>query len=144
VSGRLPWQVQVLVSYAYTDAYSASSVLDPDFGRVVGAGDPLLNVPKHNASVLLLKDLDVDGHKLTVGAGAKYISRRLGETGTKFYLPGYTLFRLFGTYQVTKNLSVTAEVNNLFDKVYYPASYAAIWIAPGAPREYQLRATYKF
>jgi iron complex outermembrane receptor protein len=144
VSGRLPWQVQVMLSYAYTDAYSASSVLDPDFGRIVASGDPLINIPKHNASVLLLKDIDVDGHKLTVGAGGKYVSRRLGETGTTFFLPGYSLYRLFGTYQVSKNFSVTGEVNNLFDKVYYPASYAAIWVAPGAPREFQLRATYKF
>lgn len=144
VAGRLPWQAQVMLSYAYTDAYSATSVLDPDFGRVVGSGDPLINIPKHNASVLLLKDVDLAGHKLTLGGGAKYISRRLGETGTKFYLPAYTLLRVFATYDVTKNLSVTGEVNNLTDKVYYPASYAAIWVAPGAPREYQIRATYRF
>jgi iron complex outermembrane receptor protein len=144
VSGRLPWQVQIMLSYAYTDAYAASSVLDPDFGRVVGSGDPLINIPKHNASALLLKDIDVAGHKLTLGAGGKYVSRRLGETGTRYYLPAYTLVRLFGTYQVSKNFSITGEVNNLFDKVYYPASYAAIWTAPGAPREFQLRATYKF
>ena len=144
VSGRLPWQVQVMLSYAYTDAYSATSVLDPDFGRVVGSGDPLINIPKHNAMLLLMKDIDLAGHKLTLGAGAKYVSRRLGETGTTFHLPGYTLFRLFGTYEVTRNFSVTGEVNNVADKVYYPASYAAIWIAPGAPREFQIRATYKF
>ena len=144
VSGKLPGQVQVLFSYAYTDAYSASSVLDPDFGRVVASGDPLINIPKHNANVLLMKDIDVDGHKLTLGAGGKYVSRRLGETGTSFYLPGYALFKVLATYQVSRNFSVTGEVNNLFDKVYYPASYAAIWVAPGAPREYQIRATYKF
>jgi len=144
VSGRLPWQVQVMVSYAYTDAYSASSVLDPDFGRVVGSGDPLINIPKHNASVLLMKDVDVAGRKLTLGAGGKYVSSRLGETGTTFRLPGYSIYRAFATYEVTRNFSVTGEVNNLTDKVYYPASYAAIWVAPGAPREYQIRATYKF
>ena len=144
VSGRLPGRVQVMLSYAYTDAYSASSVLDPDFGRVVGSGDPLINIPKHNASALLTKDVDLAGHNLTLGAGAKYVSSRLGETGTRFYLPGYALFRLFGTYEITKNFSVTGEVNNLADKVYYPASYAAIWVAPGAPREYQIRASYRF
>ena len=144
LSGKLPGQVQVLFSYAYTDAISASNVLDPDFRRVVGSGDPLLNIPKHNASLLLTKDVDMGGHKLTLGTGVKHVSRRLGETGTTFYLPSYTLARIFGTYEVTRNLSITGEVNNLFDKVYYPASFAALWVYPGAPRQYQVRATYKF
>ena len=144
LSGRLPGQVTVMFSYAYTDAYSTSNVLDPDFGRVVAPGDPLINIPKQNASLLVLKDFDLAGHKLTVGGGAKYLSRRLGETSTKFFLPGYTLVRLHATYEVMRNLSVTGEVTNLTDKVYYPASYAAIWVAPGAPRQFQVRANYKF
>ena len=144
LSGRLPGQVTVMFAYAYTDAYSTSSVLDVDFGRIVGSGDPLINIPKHNAYLLVLKDIDLSGHKLTVGGGAKYVSSRLGETGTKFFLPAYTLLNLQATYEVTRQLNVTAAVTNLADKVYYPASYAAIWVAPGAPREFQLRATYKF
>ena len=72
------------------------------------------------------------------------MSKRLGETGTTFFLPAYSLTRVFGTYHVSKQWSVTGEVTNVFDKVYYPASYAALWIAPGAPRQGQLRATYKF
>jgi len=126
------------------DAYSTSSVLDVDFGRIVGSGDPLINIPKHNAYLLVLKDIDLSGHKLTVGGGAKYVSSRLGETGTKFFLPAYTLLNLQATYEVTRQLNVTAAVTNLADKVYYPASYAAIWVAPGAPREFQVRASYKF
>ncbi|MEO8103647.1 MAG: TonB-dependent receptor [Betaproteobacteria bacterium] len=144
LSGRLPGQVTVMISYAYTDAISTSNVLDPDFGRVVAAGDPLINIPKQNASLMLLKDFDVSGHKLTVGGGAKYVSRSLGETGTKFFLPGYTLLRLLATYEVTRNFSVTGEVTNLTDKVYYPASFAALWVSAGAPRQFQIRATYKF
>ena len=144
IAGRLPGQVTVMFSFAYTDAISASNVLDPDFGRVVASGDPLLNIPKQNVSLLLLKDFDLAGHKLTVGGGAKYLSRRLGETGTKFFLPGYTLVRLQATYEVMRNLSVTGEVTNLTDKVYYPASFAALWVYPGAPRQFQVRANYKF
>jgi len=33
---------------------------------------------------------------------------------------------------------------NITDKVYYPASYAAIWVFPGEPREFHLRGTYHF
>ncbi len=143
-AGRLPGQIDVLFSYAYTDAYSASDVRDVDFGRVVASGDPLINIPKHNASLVATRNFDVDGHRLNVGGGLKYVSSRLGETGTNFYLPAYTTLRLFATYDITKQFSVTAEINNLTDKEYYPASFATLWVATGAPREYQLRGTYRF
>jgi len=143
-SARLPGDLQVLLSYAYTDAYAASGVLDPDFARLVSAGDPLINIPKHNGNLLLLKDINLDGHRLTLGGGVKYVSSRLGETGTHFFLPSYTLVRLLASYQITQKFSVSAEVNNLFDKEYYPSSFAALWVAPGAPRQYQIRTTYHF
>jgi iron complex outermembrane receptor protein len=144
LTGTLPGNVLVMLSYAYTDAYASSSVQDPDFGRVVAAGDPLLNIPKHNANVLVTKDFNVGGHRTLVGGGAKYVSSRLGETGTQFFLPSYTVAKIFATYDVTRNFSVTGEVNNLFDKQYWPASFAALWVATGAPRDYQIRGTYRF
>jgi len=142
--GRLPGQVTLMLSYAYTDAYSASEVRDVDFARVVAKGDPLINIPKHNASALLTKDIDIDTRRLTLGGQLKYVSKRLGETGTSFFLPSYTLLKLFASYEVTKKWSVTGEVSNVTDEVYYPASYATLWIAPGAPRQFQLRTTYRF
>jgi iron complex outermembrane receptor protein len=142
--GRLPGQFTIMLSYAYTDAYSASDVRDVDFARVVASGDPLINIPKHNASALLTKDIDLSDHRLTLGGQLKYVSKRLGETGTSFFLPSYTLLKLFANYEVTKKFSIAAEVNNVTDKVYYPASYATLWIAPGAPRQFQLRTTYRF
>jgi iron complex outermembrane receptor protein len=143
-SGDLPYDSRFQFSYAYTDAKSATSVLDPDFRKVVAAGDPLINIPKHNLSVLIFKDVDVLDRKLTLGGGVKYVSRRLGETGTTFYLPGYTLVRLVASYDLTDHLTASAEVNNLFDKRYYPASYSQLWVAPGAPREAQFRLRYTF
>lgn len=144
LSGELPAQFRFMLSYAYTDAESSTSVLDPDFRKVVQAGDPLINIPEHNASVLLFKDIDIGGHTLTLGAGAKYFSRRLGETGTTFYLPDYTLVRLQASFDVTDKLSVSGEVTNLTDEEYYPASYSALWVAPGAPQQFQIRASYEF
>jgi iron complex outermembrane recepter protein len=144
LSGELPAQMRLQLSYAYTDAESASTVLDPDFAKVVEKGDPLINIPEHNASVVLFKDMDIGGRQLTLGIGAKYVSERLGETGTDFYLPEYTLIRLLGSYEIMDKLTLSAELNNLSDERYYPASYAALWVTPGAPRQYQVRATYEF
>jgi iron complex outermembrane receptor protein len=144
LSGQLPGEVRMQMSYAYTDAESATSVLDPDFRMVVNAGDPLINIPEHNASLLLFKDIDISGRQLTLGIGGKYVSDRLGETGTQFFLPEYTLVKLMASFEVFDKLTVSAEVNNLTDERYYPASYSALWVAAGAPRQYQMRATYEF
>ena len=144
VTGQLPWQMQLWLSYAYTDAYVASTVLDPDFGRVTSAGAPLINVPGNSLSALLIKSFDVYDHGASVGVGLNFVDRRLGETGTNFYLPSYTIVRLLGSFDVTDNFQVSAEITNLFDEVYYPSSYAQLWVNPGAPREFSIKGTYRF
>jgi iron complex outermembrane receptor protein len=143
-SGDLPGQVHFEFAYAYTHAFSAKAILDPDFGKTVPAGAPLLDIPKHNASLLLSKDFDVMGRTLTLGGTVKYVSRRLGETGTNFYLPSYTLVNLNAAYEVTDHIEVSAQVRNVFDKEYYPASYATLWVMPGEPREYLAKITYRY
>lgn len=131
-------------SYAYTDAETAKAVNDPDFARPIPVGAPLLNIPKQNIGALLFKDFTLAGHKLTVGAGAKHFSERLGETGTTFFLPSYTLVRLQADYAFSDHFNVTGEVTNAFDDEYYPSSFAALWVMPGAPRQFQIRAKYHF
>jgi iron complex outermembrane receptor protein len=144
VNGELPWGFRLWLSYAYTDAYFANSLLDPDFGRLLPAGSPLINIPANEGSILVTHDFTVEGHTLTVGGGINYVDKRLGETGTSFYLPSYTLVRLLGSYEVVDNFVVSAEITNLFDQVYYPSSYAQLWVNPGAPREFSLKGTYHF
>ena len=143
-NGDLPGGVHFQFAYAYTDAFAANSILEPDFGKLVGAGAPLLNIPKHNASLLLSKDFQVAQRTLTFGGTVKYVSRRLGETGTEFFLPSYTLVNLNASYQLTDHLELSAQVRNVFNKEYYPASYATLWVLPGEPREYLARITYRY
>ena len=66
------------------------------------------------------------------------------KRGTDFFLPSYTLVRLLASYDVTERLEISGEINNLFDKEYYPSSYARVWIQPGVPRTAMVRASYVF
>ena len=59
-------------------------------------------------------------------------------------LPSYSLVNLFAAYQVTEQLKLSVDVSNVFDKVYYPASYSRLWILPGTPRTFTVKATYSF
>jgi iron complex outermembrane receptor protein len=145
VNGELPGAVKAWLAYAYTDAQATNTVLDPDFGKLVAAGAPLLSIPQNSASLTLFKDFAVGGDStVSLGTSVKYVGERLGETGTTFMLPAYTLVKLFAAYQPTKTVKLSAEVSNLFDKTYYPASYSRLWVIPGAPRTFTVRVGYSF
>jgi iron complex outermembrane receptor protein len=45
---------------------------------------------------------------------------------------------------IALNIRLAADVNNLFNETYYPASFSRLWGTPGAPRTFTVRATYEF
>jgi iron complex outermembrane receptor protein len=144
-AGQITETLRFNFSYAYTDAEITKSSLDPNFGLALPAGSRLINIPKSSGNVLLMKSFDVGSAKFTTGIGATYVGERLGETGVpSFQLPAYTLVNLTASYAPTEQLKFTVDVDNALDKEYYPSSYARLWIAPGAPRMYTVRALYKF
>ncbi|MDE2349408.1 MAG: TonB-dependent siderophore receptor [Gammaproteobacteria bacterium] len=144
LNGRLPAKFSYRFSYAYVDAYFSKPLLDPDFGRPLPAGTPLINVPKNSGSVMLARDFNVGEALVNAGGAVTYVSSQLGETGTTFYLPSYTLVKVFGAVNLTEALQLSANVDNLFNKTYYLNSYAQLWVTPGAPRTFNVKATYRF
>lgn len=142
----LPADLRLSVTFAYIDAEVREAAVEPNFGFALAAGDPLINIPGTSGSALLLKDFQLGARKLTLGGGVNYVGRRLGETGYRFpdgsffELPAYTIVRLHGAFDVTDRIRVSGEVTNLFDEHYYPNSYSRLWITPGAPRQFFVRA----
>lgn len=145
VNAKLPYNFNVMLAYSYVDAFSTSSVLDPDFGKAILPGDPLINVAKHSGNVMLTKEFEIGGGKSAmIGGGVQYVGKRLGETATDYFLPAVTLVRLMASVDVTENLRISGNVENLFDKRWFANSYSALWTYPGAPRRFTVRATYRF
>ena len=144
LDGRLPARLRFRLSYAYVDAYFSKPLLDPDFARPLPAGSPLINVPENSGTLMLMRGFSFGESVLNAGGAVTYVSRRLGETGTTFYLPSYTLVKLFATLDLTDSFQLSGEVDNLFNKTYYPNSYAQLWVQPGAPRTFDVKATYRF
>lgn len=134
LQGQLPGGFELLLSYAYVDAEVREDVLDPDFSLQILAGDPLINIPQHNLNAQLAKDIDLGGSSLRLGAGVQHAGEQLGEVGTEFQLPAYTLVRAFASWRANAQFEVFGEIGNLLDETYYTASYARLWIQPGAPR----------
>jgi iron complex outermembrane receptor protein len=134
VGGHLPGDVDVTISYAYTEAEARSSVLDPNFSFQISPGDPLINIPKHNLNMQVAKHFRLGGREGQVGAGLHHVGKRLGETGTGFMLPSHRLVRLFGNLELIDGVELFGTVSNLFDEQWYASSYSAMWVQPGAPR----------
>ncbi len=144
LNAKLPADTRLFVTYAYTDAEVAEDFLDPNFSLPIREGDPLINVPKHTANLMLFKDFELGEGTASLGGGINHVSKRLGETGVNFYLPSYTLVKLQASYEPTEQMKLSVDVNNLFDKRYYASSYARLWVAPGTPRTVTGRVSYNF
>jgi TonB-dependent siderophore receptor len=140
VNAKLPAGFEVFLTYAYTDAGWSDDYLSAG----VRKDDPLINVPKHQANALLFRNFSIGDHEAMLGAGVTHVSRRLGQTATDFYLPSYTIAKVLGSFNITDQIKLSADINNIFDKKYYASSYSALWIQPGTPRQFAVRATFDF
>ena len=98
-------------------------------------GSRLLNIPRVMANALLVREFEPGrAGKLGVGAGVVHMGERPGRDGGGFDLPEYTTAKALGYWQPSKNLSVTLDVENLFDKTFYASSINEHIVQPGAPR----------
>lgn len=140
VNAKLPAGFELFATYAYTDAGWADDYVSAG----VFKNDPLLNIPKHQANILLFKNFAIGDHEAMLGAGVTHLSKRLGQTAADFYLPSYTIAKILGSFNITEQIKLSADVNNLFDKKYYASSYAALWVQPGTPRSFTVRASFDF
>lgn len=144
LNGKLGAGFEVFLTYAFTDAEWSTNAIDPNFGFRIVAGDPLINIPRHQANALLFKTFSIGDREAMLGGGVAYVDRRLGETATTFFLPSYTIARLTGSIDLTDRIKLSADVSNLFNKQYYASSYAALWIQPGPPRSFTVRTSFNF
>ena len=144
ISGTLPGDIELWTSVAYVDAEITNDFFDPNFGRQIEAGASLLNIPELTATVQLAKDLQLNGSPMQIGAGLLHVGDRLGYFGTDFELPSYTTARMFVAYDITPNLEIRADIDNLFDEEFYVNSFSELWVQPGAPRTWRISARVSF
>ncbi len=144
-SGQLTDSTMLWFSYAYVDAHTTNNVVNFDWGVNVPKGSQLVNIPEHSASLSLIQDFSIGDTPASGGVNVRYVDERPGDTIDPSYtLPSYTLVDVFLSFQVTSNLELRAEMDNLFDKEHYLNSYSALWTFPGQPRTGRVVARYRF
>jgi len=90
--------------------------------------------------VPMLPDLTIGGGLNWQNRVYKDVSNASGDT-VRVYQGSYPLASLFARYQVSKNVAVQANVDNLFDREYY--SYMNSYVY-GEPRNFSMSVSYQF
>ncbi|WP_337194436.1 TonB-dependent siderophore receptor [Pseudomonas syringae] len=143
VTGRIAPRWEVVGTYAYTHT---EILEDPD-----DKGNRLNNAPMHTASLYLTHHLPIpeETGQWHAGTGARYVGKRPGDNDNSFWMDSYTVADAFlrwdlptGHYKTRLQLNV----NNLFDKHYYPSNTGTgqLQVNEGEPRTARLTASVTF
>lgn len=131
-------QLRVNANYSYTDA----SVLESEVDKT---GSRLKNIPKHTANISADYQLNLFGREAGLVGNINYYGQRSAnyiDNGTT--LPEFTVVNVGGYIQIRPDLRAQLNLDNLFDKDYYVASYTNYWVQPGEPLKATLRFDWSF
>ncbi len=131
------------------DAFDAGRQDDPGISV---DGDELAFTPNYTANLWTTYRFPIG---LTLGGGVQYVSssylgrpddaERVIYNGKFGKLPDYLVFNALVSYEITPNVTVRLNVDNVFDEVYAISSnWAGTRAALGTPRTYTISADWKF
>lgn len=80
------------------------------------------------------EDATANGARYGLGGGVNYVGNRSGNTADTYSLPAYATVKLLSYWQVSKNVRLSLDVHNLFNRNYYPGSWNNLYVMPGAER----------
>ncbi|MCQ9427473.1 TonB-dependent receptor [Pseudomonas sp. LJDD11] len=133
---ELDFNGELAQGWNFSTGYVYSVTRNSDDKRI------LTSAPRHSLKTFTTYRLAGDLDKFTVGGGATWES----ETGSNLNVyrqSSYVLFNLLGRYDINDNLSVSLNVNNLFDKEYLSSSNEHLGLY-GAPRNFMTSLKYTY
>lgn len=137
VAGNLTPEWRVIGGYAYVDAEVTKD-------NTLRVGTHLANIPRNSFSLLNVYEFQDGSLKgLGLGAGAKYVDERVGQTSnTPFTMDAYTVVDLLGYYKVNDKVRLNLDVKNLFNRDFEEGAFGNFYAYPGAPRTVQVGIAY--
>lgn len=104
-------------------------------------GNKMQNVPKNSATLWSTYQVMP---KLTIGAGAFYSDKVYGDIANTKFVPSYVRYDAMARYDVTKNVNLQLNVNNISDKRYFTKAYASHYATEADGRNAVLALNFKF
>ncbi|WP_445144550.1 TonB-dependent receptor [Dyella sp. Tek66A03] len=125
-NGQITERWSVFGGYTYLD----SELVKTGPGAAANQGNQFPNTPKN--SFTLWTSVAITS-RWAVGGGAYYQDKVFGDAANLKWVPSYTRFDAMASYQVSKNLTLQLNVQNLTNKYYFDKAYAAHYasVAPG-------------
>ncbi|MEQ1512778.1 MAG: TonB-dependent siderophore receptor [Lysobacteraceae bacterium] len=135
MAGNFTERWQIIGSYAWLDARTVRTVGTTPAGRV------LAQTPE--TSIGLWNRYDFND-RWGVALGATYRSESYATISNAVTLKSYARYDAAMYYKFDDRFSAQLNVENLFDKAYYPSAHTDNNITPGAPRSAHVTLNFKF
>ena len=135
LAGNLTEQWQVIGSYAWLDARTVRTIGTTPAGRV------LAQTPQTSFGLWNRYDFN---DRWGVALGATYRSTSFASISNAVTLKSYARYDGAVYYKFDERFSAQLNVENLFDKIYYPSAHSDSNISPGAPRSAYVTLNFKF
>ena len=142
-------------NYGYVDAFYKSAFTTAA-GQSVVSGNRIPGIPTQTLKLRAAYAWDADtllGANL-IAVGSQYAHGNESNTEPDGMVPGYTLLNLDAHYKLSKEVRVSANINNALNQSYATYGLSGItsiytlanqqFITPAAPRGLWLALTYKF
>jgi catecholate siderophore receptor len=149
-AGTVGMKWSIFANYTYLDSEVLQSVSDRALlgGTLdILAGDPLPSTPEHSASVWTTYQIT---EAFAIGYGVtyqgEYTFARSSATADLFYTPDYVLHRAMATYEISDNMSLQLNIDNVTDEEYYERirnNATSGWATPGAARTGVVSLTWR-
>lgn len=130
LNGQLAPGWQLSAGYTYSESHNQ------DGGRI------MTRIPRNTVKLFTTYRLPGAWSRLTLGGGMNWESRT-GDPLATYTQHSYAVVNLMARYEVSPQLSVSANLNNALDKRYYAALAGASGMF-GPPRNVMVSMKYKF
>ncbi|MFT4020678.1 MAG: TonB-dependent receptor, partial [Acinetobacter sp.] len=136
--GNITPALKVIGNFSYVDAAVSKD-------NSLAKGTRLANIPKHSFNILGVYEIQsgiLNG--LALGINQRYVGSRNGQTANSTYkMSGYATTDLISSYQVNKDIRLSFDIKNIFNKDYDDSAFNR-YVYPGQPRTVRLGVTYSF
>lgn len=148
VNGNITEAWQVMAGYTHLDSELSKSgsvntgtTAAPIWVMGLYDGNQFPNTPKQSASLWSSYAITP---KITVGAGANYMSKVWGNVANTKWVPSYTRYDAMASFEVSKSISLQLNIQNLTDKLYFDKAYASHFASVAPGRSGTLTVNFKY
>lgn len=129
LAGELAPGLRVIGTYTYVDAAVTRD-------NTIPVGTRLANIPANSFAMQAVYEVQGGALKgLGFGGGLNVVGQRVAGTAlSTFTMPAYTVVNLISYYQITPDVRIYLNVDNLLDEIYYDRAFQNRYATPGQPR----------